>query len=401
MGNSCCPNSRSMRGENVSEQLTDDLRAKMSQISFSKTPGDSVEPIRSKTDILRDYRIVRKIGKGLFSKVYLAIDPSGRKVGLKTIEKKNFVAKEAIEKIIIEKEILKRIDHKNVLKLYRSMQTNSQIYFVLEYADKGNLLNLVNTKRLTPEQIRVIVAQVIDALFYLHSKGIVYGDLKAENILLNKQGVIKLCDFNLSGTTSLLNDTIQGTVSYIAPEILEGKERTTMSDFWSLGILTHLLFYKRLPFKSSNQTELFFNVINKGIEPETRENRAPRALRQFISDLLIKNPKKRLGQSMKDFVSHPYFESFDWKNYASNSKNFNYADGIPCYDETEPLELSNAEEHQVLHQTPSQNFMYHIQGFTYENGDIPKMQNTLGSYREKAGILEEDNRDENCVIDHK
>lgn len=394
MGNSCCPNSRPMRSEHISEQLTDDLRLKMSQISFSKNPNDSVEPIRSKTDILRDYRIVRKIGKGLFSKVYLAIDPSGRKVGLKTIEKKNFVAKEAIEKIIIEKEILKRIDHKNVLKLYRTMQTNSQIYFVLEYADKGNLLNLINAKRLAPEQIRVIVAQVIEALFYLHGKGIIYGDLKAENILLNKQGVVKLCDFNLSGTTSLLNDTIQGTVSYIAPEILEGKERTSMSDFWSLGILTHLLFYKRLPFKSSNQTELFFNVINKSIEPETRENRAPRALREFICDLLNKNPKKRLGQSMRDFVSHPFFESFDWKNYSNNTKNFGYAEGIPCYDELEPLDISNAEEHHLLHQTPNQNFMYHIQGFTYENGDIPKMQNGLGSYKEKQGIREEDKRND-------
>jgi serine/threonine protein kinase len=394
MGNSCCPNTRATRSEHISEQLTDDLRLKMSQISFSKGSNGGLEPIRSKGEILRDYRIIRKIGKGLFSKVYLAIDPSGRKVGLKTIEKKNFVAKEAIEKIIIEKEILKRIDHRNVLKLFRTMQTSSQIYFVLEYADKGNLLNLVNTKRLTPEQIRIIVAQVIEALYYLHGKGIIYGDLKAENILINKQGVVKLCDFNLSGTTSLLNDTIQGTISYIAPEILEGKERTTMSDFWSLGILAHLLFYKRLPFKSSNQTELFFNVINKSIEPETIENRAPRQLRQFICDLLIKNPKKRLGQSIREFMAHPFFESFDWKNYSNNLKNLNYADDMPCYDELEPLDISTAEEQQLLEPTPNQNFMYHIQGFTYENGDIPKMQNSLGSHKEKLRVLEEQKQDE-------
>jgi protein-serine/threonine kinase len=374
MGNIYCPAKRQVPANNANEHLTDDLRNKMSQINFKNTRSEASDPIRLKTDILKDYRIVRKIGKGLFSKVYLAIDPSGRKVGLKTIQKKNFVAKEGIEKIIIEKEILKLINHRNVLKLYKTMQTTSRIYFVLEYADKGNLLNIVNTKKLSPDNIRVILAQVIDALFYLHSKGIIYGDLKAENILVNKVGEIKLCDFNLSGTSSLLSDTIQGTVSYIAPEILEGKERTPLSDFWSLGVLTHLLFYKKLPFKSSNQTELFFNIINKNIEPESREKRAPKALRQLICDLLVKNPNKRIGASIKDFVRHPFFENFDWKNYAGNHKNFSYAEGIACIDDHEDLDFSDSGVGEdFLPLTHNSNFMYHLEDFTYENGDIEKM----------------------------
>ena len=354
--------------------ITNELRAKMESINFQGNKKNESNKLHSKADISKTHKLIKKIGKGLFSKVYLAIDSTGTKVGLKVIAKKNFVAKEAIEKIIIEKEILKILDHKNILKLYRTLQTTTHIYFILEYADKGNLLNLINIKiRLTSDEIRVITAQIIEALLYIHSKGIIYGDLKAENILLNKKGTVKLCDFNLSGTSSLLNDTIQGTVSYIAPEILEGKERTPKSDFWSLGVLVHLMFYRKFPFKNSNQTELFYNVINRNIEPEPRDFKAPRPLRQFICDLLVKNSKRRLGESIKDFTSHPYFQGFDWKNYQNDPRNFEYVSSVPSYDDMERSMTnfsSESEVHIFSNSKDNANFLYNIDGFTYENKDL-------------------------------
>ena len=354
--------------------VTNDLRAKMESISFKSGQKNDLGKLHSKAEVLKNHKIVKKIGKGLFSKVYLAVDSSGTKVGIKVISKKNFVAKEAIEKIIIEKEILKLLDHKNILKLYRTLQTNTRIYFILEYADKGNLLNLINVKiRLTPDEIRVITAQIIEALLYIHSKAIIYGDLKAENILMNRRGTVKLCDFNLSGTSSLLNDTVQGTVSYIAPEILEGKERTPKSDFWSLGVLIHLMFYRKFPFKNTNQTELFYNVINRNIEAEPRDLKAPRALRQFICDLLVKNPKRRLGDSLKDFTSHSFFTGFDWKNYQNEPRNFDYVSSIPSFDEVERSVTNFSSESEIqLFSSGRENadFFYNIDGFTYENKEL-------------------------------
>lgn len=153
------------------------------------------------------FNIDKKIGKGLFSKVYSALNEKGQKVALKVISKKNFVRVESIHKIIIEKEIMKILKHVNILKLYRTFQSKSKIYFELEYADLGSLLRIINKKLIfSIQEIQFLAFQIIRGISYMHQKGIVYGDLKAENILINSKGRIKLCDFNLSGTECILAD---------------------------------------------------------------------------------------------------------------------------------------------------------------------------------------------------
>jgi len=104
----------------------------------------------------------------------------------------------------------------------------------------------------TLSEIKVIAAQIINALFYLHNRGIIYGDLKGENILVNEFGIIKLSDFNLSGTKSILNETLHGTLCYLAPEYFQKKERTEKVDFWALGVLLYFLWYRTYPFDTVN-----------------------------------------------------------------------------------------------------------------------------------------------------
>ena len=368
MGNILCPWYFNPDLEEGSEDLTRKLRKQMKRISFKPTKDFNAETMATKVKTVKEYKILCQVGRGLFSQVYLAVDPSGRKVGLKVIRKKNFTTKQSIEKIIIEKEILKMIDHRNVLKLYRTMQTNSHLYFVLEYAEKGNLLRVVNRKRLSSDQIRVILAQVIEALFYIHSQGIIYGDLKAENILLTRSGTVKLCDFNLSGTTSLLDDSLQGTPSYIAPEILEGCDRTPKSDFWSLGVLTYLLTYRRLPFRSSTGAELMFTILYKKIDKEQPDMKAPKELRRLIKDLLVKSHRNRIGSDISEFVKHPFFNGFDWANYRRDPENFLYIEGINSFDEKESAQYSakqDTDKGSFAH-SQNQNFLYNINDFTYQ-----------------------------------
>lgn len=120
---------------------------------------------------------------------------------MKIVKKKNFASKDIIHKILIEKDIMKLLHHRNILRLYKTMQTNSSLFFELEYCEYGSLLNILNSKLvLTLDDIKIILAQIIEGLVYMHSKSIIYGDLKSENILINGQGEVKLCDFNLSGT---------------------------------------------------------------------------------------------------------------------------------------------------------------------------------------------------------
>lgn len=358
--------------------LTHNLRDKLDAISYNN-PSESSTTIE-KQEILSSYKVVRKIGKGLFSKVYLAIDDKENKVALKVIKKKNFLNKENIQKIIIEKEVLKLVEHPNILKLFRTIQTNSKLVFVLEYAAKGNLINILNQRsHLSEHEIRLLVAQTIEALVHIHSKGIIYGDLKAENILLNDQGVVKLCDFNLSGTSSLLSDAIQGTVNYLAPEIIAGLPRTRKSDFWSLGILVHLLFYRRFPFKSMNQSELFYNIVNKPVDSEEVDRKASPELRSMIIQLLNKNYKQRLGESINDFVSHRFFRKFDWKGYRADLSGMEVIKGTVSFDDIKEEESSDTQNPIYRRPSlPNDQFHYNINGFTYDERATQMRLSKLG-----------------------
>lgn len=182
--------------QRLTARLTSHLRKTKNTIVFSQSSN-----LEKKQEILKNYQIKKKLGQGLFSEVYYGLNMRGQEVALKIIKKKNFTSKDIIHKILIEKDIMKMLHHKNILKLYKTMQSNSSLFFEIEYCHYGSLLNILNCKFiLSISDIRLILAQVIDGLLYMHSKGIVYGDLKSENILINEKGEIKLCDFNLSGT---------------------------------------------------------------------------------------------------------------------------------------------------------------------------------------------------------
>lgn len=217
---------------------------------------------------------------------------------------------------------------------------------------------------LQENEIRVIVAQIIEGLLYIHSKGIIYGDLKAENVLIAKNGTVKLCDFNLSGTKSLLNDTLQGTVCYISPEMIEGQRRTHKSDFWSLGVLCHLLFYRKYPFKETPGSGILKNILNRNIVKEPRDRKASPEFRLFIEELLMKDYKRRLGNRIEDFHQHPFFKNFDWTNYFDNRNNFAYARN---YNISEDEDYSDINEHGFSQsQNDISNTNYKIHGFTYD-----------------------------------
>jgi serine/threonine protein kinase len=375
MGNVCCYFGLSAPEKQIYSSLSSEIRAKLEQINFAgPSPSDTV---LAKEEVLRAYRIVKPIGRGLFSKVYLATDSQNRKVALKVIKKSDFANKDNIKKIIVEKEVLKLLESEHILKLYRTIQTNTKIVFVLEYAGKGSLLNVMNVRtHLRPEEIRIIAAQLIEALLHIHSKGVIYGDLKAENVLIHNKGIVKLCDFNFSGTSSLLSDTLQGTVNYLAPEIISGLPRTAKSDFWALGVLLHLLFYKKFPFKSSYQAELFYNIVNKPIDPEPIDRQAPPELRLFINDLLCKNYRRRIGNDLNDFVRHKFFYRFNWTTYKTNGDVLAIVKGVPSFetDISQSLIENSMDDFDHQKNTSANTFHYDIRGFTYVN-ELPAEEN--------------------------
>lgn len=246
---------------------------------------------------------------------------------------------------------------------------------------KGNLNELFNrSSKISEAQIRVIAAQIIQCLNFMHLKGIIYGDLKIENILLSKDGIVKLCDFNLSGTESVLNSSMQGTLCYLAPEMIMNSPRTKKSDFWALGVLLYYLFFEQFPFQNNSSSSLIQNILNKKIHKFPNHRLATSEFKKLLYDLLIKNSIKRLGNEIEDFHQHPFFESFDWDNYLEKEENFLFAKSSGVYESSESS--SNEEiSLEVLHQSKELKIPknYNIDGFTYENSQSKK--NTLVIFR--------------------
>ena len=237
----------------------------------------------------------------------------------------------------------------------------------------GNLLNFLNRKMFLKEKdIQVIIAQVIDCLFYIHSTGLIYGDIKAENILISQNGTIKICDFNLSGTPSMLANTVQGTICYISPEMIEDDKRTYKTDFWSMGVLIHLLFYRKYPFKNKNQRDLLRNILNVNLIKEPRDRKASPELRSLIKCLLTKRAGRRLGNRIEDFQQHPFFKNLNWESYFRDKQNFKYAqnyslselDGTDCSDQH--TKLKEVESKMITKNESGLD--YNVYGFTYETG---------------------------------
>lgn len=300
----------------ASEDLNTKIAQKLQNTKFQspKLQENQSQKILEKSEILSEYKFYNFLGKGMFCEVRLAKDKTDRRVAIKMIRKKHFTDLDSIKKIIIEKEIMNSLNHRNILKLFRTFQTNSRLFFVLEYAENGNLLALINSKPFfAMEEMRIIVAQIVKALLYMHKMEIIYGDLKAENVLFDKEGVLKLCDFNLSGTKQLLDKTIQGTTSYLSPEIIQEKPKTPKSDFWSLGILIHLMFYKRHAFVGNSQDQILLSIVEDEVKPEPVTRKACPELRALIFDLLVKNPTKRIGNNIDEFKNHPFFKDFVWR----------------------------------------------------------------------------------------
>jgi MAP/microtubule affinity-regulating kinase len=170
------------------------------------------------------YKFVKLIGKGAFGKVMLGVHKlTGKQVAIKTIDKVHLVDDFSRKKLLREIYILKKIKHINVIRLLEVFETQNQVLMVMEYAGSGDLLHYVKEKKfLTEKQAKPIFRQVVYGLAHIHSRNVVHRDIKLDNILLDSDGGVKICDFGVSKVIDkhkIINDQC-GTPAYIAPEII-------------------------------------------------------------------------------------------------------------------------------------------------------------------------------------
>ncbi|CAG5136281.1 unnamed protein product, partial [Candidula unifasciata] len=234
------------------------------------------------------------IGQGSFGQVY-----KGRKkftsqiVALKCIPKGGKSEKE-LKNLRREIDIMRGLKHDNIIELLDSYDTDSEIVVVTECAE-GELFQILEDDLSLPEeQVQVIAAQLVSALHYLHSHRILHRDLKPQNILLGKGGIIKLCDFGFARgirTNTVVFTSIKGTPLYMSPELVEEKPYDHTADLWALGCILYELFVGTPPFYTNSIIQLVKMITNDPIKwPKTMTA----VFKDFLQGLLNKNPKSRL-----------------------------------------------------------------------------------------------------------
>ncbi|XP_010450022.1 PREDICTED: CBL-interacting serine/threonine-protein kinase 4-like [Camelina sativa] len=266
-----------------------------------ESPSSKSSEKSSGTVLLGKYELGRRIGSGSFAKVHVARSIStGELVAIKIIDKKRTIDAAMEPRIIREIEAMRRLqNHPNVLKIHEVMATKSKIYLVVEYAAGGELFTkLVRFGRLNESAARRYFQQLASALSFCHRDGIAHRDVKPQNLLLDKNGNLKVCDFGLSAlpehrSCNGLLHTACGTPAYTAPEVIAQRGYDgTKADAWSCGVFLFVLLAGYVPFDDSNIVAMYRKI-------HKREYRFPswisKPARSIIYKLLDPNPETRMS----------------------------------------------------------------------------------------------------------
>ncbi|RWS13648.1 ribosomal protein S6 kinase-like protein [Dinothrombium tinctorium] len=283
---------------------------------------------------MSNFELLKVLGTGAYGKVFLV-----RKIGghdhsklyaMKVLKKASIVQKQkTLEHTKTERQVLESIRQSPFLvTLHYAFQTSTKLHLILDYVSGGELFtHLYQRDHFNEDEVRIYIGEIILALEHLHKLGIIYRDIKLENILLDYEGHIVLTDFGLSKEflpheTDLRTYSFCGTIEYMAPEVIRaGSSGHDFSvDWWSIGVLTYELLTGASPFtvegEKNTQTEISKRILKS--HPPIPNHISPE-VQDFIKRLLVKDPKKRLGGGRDDayeLKKHPFFREINWDDLA-------------------------------------------------------------------------------------
>ncbi|XP_013409848.1 calcium-independent protein kinase C isoform X2 [Lingula anatina] len=271
---------------------------------------------------LQDFNFIKVLGKGSFGKVMLGEHkPTGDVFAVKVLKKDVIIQDDDVECTMTEKRILAlSAKHPFLTALHSSFQTKDRLFFVMEYVNGGDLMfQIQRARKFDEHRARFYAAEVTLALMFLHRHGIIYRDLKLDNILLDAEGHCKLADFGMCKEGMYEGKTTQtfcGTPDYIAPEILQELEYDASVDWWALGVLMYEMMAGQPPFEADNEDDLFESILHDDVlYPVWLSKEAVSILKGFMT----KNPAKRLGcvkahGAEKAIKTHPFFahDKMNW-----------------------------------------------------------------------------------------
>jgi aurora kinase, other len=253
---------------------------------------------------LSDFEIGKKLGAGKFGNVYLAREKRTKYiVALKVLRKSQLLRASVEHQLRREIEIQSHLRHQNILRMYGYFYDDRRIYLILEYSPGGELYKRLQARGHFDEKSSAkMIVDLASALSYCHKKHIIHRDIKPENLLIGAHGEIKIADFGWSvhAPTSRRN-TMCGTLDYLPPEMVEGREHDEKVDIWSLGVLLYEFLVGDPPFEAQSHSATYRRISRVDLK---FPRQVPEDAQDLIRKLLVKDPSKRM--SLDTVASHPW-----------------------------------------------------------------------------------------------
>ena len=306
------------KNKNTKDSLLNTLKTEQIQSKIKQliTPGTFINnykylPEYDISNFKKEFQgiIPVELGIGSYGRVYLVTNKfNNKKYALKVINKNKLMQIYADCRLVHnEVELHSKLNHPNIIKLYNMKETENEIQILLEYAQNGNLFDIIQ-KNNGLDELKAFeyFIQIVNAVYFLHQNNIIHRDIKPENILIGENDVLKLCDFVWAKEVNVnKRATFCGTMEYMAPEIVGSEMYDFSVDIWSLGILLYELIMGHSPFRSKSKKDRNIMIkIKKHDLVFDKDKNISKECIDLINRLLDVNPETRL--KIKDIFEHPF-----------------------------------------------------------------------------------------------
>lgn len=298
---------------NLQDLISNDMGEIMLTIEF--------KPLTKKRLSIEDFDLLKLLGRGSFGKVMQVVKKDTKQIyALKIIRKQHIVSRLEVTHTLAERTVLARINNPFIVPLKFSFQSPEKLYLVLSFINGGELFwHLQREGKFSMDRSRFYIAELLTALESLHELNVIYRDVKPENILLDYQGHIALCDFGLCKLNMSNDDktnTFCGTPEYLAPELLLNQGYTRSVDWWTLGTLLYEMLTGLPPFYDDDVPTMYKKILQNTLRfPTFLEGTDAQDL---LIKLLQKDPSLRLDEA-SEIKSHPFFKDIDWNKLLNKS----------------------------------------------------------------------------------